>query len=487
MRVALILAVLVLLAPLTTAQTEETVATLAITVQEDHDETMRLTFEGLRRLTRYQGICLPSGARETRIHDELGDVPYEVREEDGRRVIEFTARSSELVVDLARDAPPDADHPLYANDVNFCVPASARVVVTVEVPSTDTLFFLSQGGAIEDGRRGTVRSDGPTHIFYSYETPAAPGTLAVFDEAPFRIFVTPGREAAAREVARLAAPPLRAALGEAGLPAPFDAIRVLYQERTPFSWEAGHYNGRGFVAVKESTLDADPTQGYPYSAVKVLVHESFHAASFPYGKGPVVDHVAWWLEGTARHAERQVDVAMPNATTRCERTSAEVKCWNFDDRIARAELDAGYRESFRFDPAWEPSVPQSDETRRFYYGFSEFLVGAWIQQNGERRYQEAWNAIAAAFDTGEECPCVEGWLTSLLADPDLYRPWGDLRASDPTGFEARVTPFLKDEAALERALDAQASPLDGLRVPLPAWLALAALAVALLRRRRPLT
>lgn len=473
------LVALLLILPLAPAQAGDPLATLDVQVLPDHDEAMTLTLDGLRRLTRYQGICLPERARETRVHDAIGDVPYDVHDEGDRRVIEFTARSERLVVDLARDAPPASDAPLFAPDVNFCVPADANVVVNVEVPQTHTLFFLSGGGTIQDARRGSVHSDGPTHVFYSYEAPS-PIALATtsFDEGPFRVFARGAHAEQAREVARLAAGPLRDALAEAGLAFPFDHLRVLYQEETPFTWEAGHYNGRGYVAVKESTLADDPTEGYPYAAVKVLVHESFHAASFPYGKGPVEDHLAWWLEGTARHAERQVDVAMPNASTHCERTSAEVKCWSFDDRITRAELDAGYRRAFTFDAAWEPSLPQSEETRRFYYGFSEFLVGAWIQQNGEGRYRAAWDDVSAGFDPGEGCPCVEGWLESLLADPDLFHPWSSLRASDPPGFEARVKPFVKDEDALQRQLTAESGPLGNMSVPMPAWVVLAAGAAA---------
>lgn len=483
-----LLALILLLAPAASAQPGDPArATLTLDVQEGGAERMTLAFDGLRRLAQYNGICLPFGARESRVYDDLGELQYEAREEDGRRVLSFLARGEAVRIDMAREGPTDDTHPLYAGDVNFCVPSGARVETRVRVPEGHTLFFLSANGTLEGPREGRASSEGPMHLFYTYEAPlGARRPLTAFDEGPFRVFASTSLAPRAQEVARLADAPFRAALAEAGLEAPFDTLRVLFTPESPHAWEAGHYDGNGFVSVKESTLSGDATEGYPYSAVKILVHESFHAASFPYGKGPVEDTVAWWLEGTARHAERQVDVTMPNASRHCQRSATEARCWDFDDRIRRADLETGYDAGFVFDTDWEPSRPQSDDTRRFYYAYSEFVVGSWIAREGEARYRAAWDEITAAFRSGEGCPCGEGWLEGVLEDEDMFRPWADLHAADTAAFDARVKPFVKDEEGFQRALDEHADPLAGIPAA-PAMALLALVGLAALARRRGLS
>lgn len=243
-------ATLLALVPLSAAQASVQ-TTMDVTVGADRAETMRLTFEGLRRLTTYQGICLPEGARESRVYDELGDVQYEAKEgEDGRRVVSFLARSEKVAIDLARPGPDANEHPLYASDLNFCVPAGSTTRVNVRVPEDHTLFFLSDGGRIENNV-GTLTREGPLHVFFTYEAPLEGRLLVAFEEGPFRVFAAPSFEPQAREVARLARAPFEAAAKEAALPMPFDKLRVLYSRETAYSWEAGHYNGQGFVTVKE--------------------------------------------------------------------------------------------------------------------------------------------------------------------------------------------------------------------------------------------
>lgn len=460
MRATLALALLLTL-PLAASQPAGPLATLALHVQIDHTETGTLTFEGLRPLTRYESLCLPERARETRVYDDIGELPYEGRDENGRRTLSFAARSSSVHIDLEREAPSNADHPLYAADVNFCVPSDSAVAISVDVPEDHTLFFLS-GDATLNSRRGTTRADGPTHVFYSYEAPIGTGPLTLVEVEPFRIYVETPLADKAREIATLAAGPFRAALAQAGLTLPFDALRVVYAKTTPYAWEAGHYNGAGYVQVKTASLEADATQGYPISSVRVVVHEAFHAASFPYGKGHVEDEIAWWLEGTAKHSERHVDAAMPNATRHCTKSAAEVRCWDFDDRIPRDDLETGYTGTFRFDPEWEPTTPQSDDTRRFYYSYSEYVVSAWIARHGEAEYQRIWDDITNAIATGQGCPCPDGWLETMLDDEQLFTPWSDVKQTSPAEFDAIVKPYVKDEEALRRELDRRANPLSGI-------------------------
>lgn len=478
-----LLASLAPLAPLAQAQEGSPAATLTIDVQVDHQERMTLGFGGLSPLTQYKDICLPEGARETRVYDDVGDLEHEARDEDGRRYIDFRPRSDKATIEMARGALDEAERPVFSGDANFCVPARAHVEVVVRVPEAHTLFFLSEG-AITSAREGRATNDGPMHVFYSFEAPLdAEAAIVAFDEGPFRVFAHPSLEPQAREVAGLAAAPYRASLAEAGLDAPFDVLRVLFAPATPLAWEAGHYGGRGYVTVKDETLSGDATTGYPYSPVKVLVHEAFHAASFPYGRGEVGDTVAWWLEGTARLAERQVDATMPNATRHCERSAMEIRCWDFDDRIPRASLETGYDASFAFAADWEPSLPQSEDTRRFYYGYSEYVVASWIARHGGGAYRAAWDEVEAAFLRGEGCPCEDGWIEGVLGhDGALFAPWADVKAADPDRFETLVKPYVKDEEALQRELDARANPFAG--VPLPAAAAFAAIALAALARRR---
>lgn len=482
----LLLALLAL--PPAVAQGGAALATLDIVVGADRAESMTLTFDHLRRLTQYNGICLPAGARESRVYDDVGDVQYQAREEDGRRTLSFLARSEKVVVDMARAAPDDDEHPLHKNDANFCVPTGADVVVTVTVPADHTLFYVSDGGVIT-GQTGRAEHDGPTHVFYAYEAPmGGSAALEVFEAGAFRVFAPPAAADRAREVAALARAPFDAAAREAGLALPFDRLRVLYVSETEFDWEAGHYNGNGYVTVKLETLSGEPTQGYPYTAVKVLVHEAFHALSFPYGRGAVEDTLSWWLEGSARHGERQVDVAMPNATRFCERSATEVRCYDFDDRIKRADLEIAYAPSFTFQDDWEPSLPQSDDTRKFYYAYSDFLVAAYVERYGVAAYQAAWDAVEAALLRGEGCPCADGWLEGVLAakasatPEDITRPYAALRKSDVAVFTAKVTPFVRDEEGLRREVERQANPLSA--IPSPWWAALLALAAVALTRRR---
>lgn len=490
MRALLLVVLLLAPAALVAAQAPDTRATLDVQVQADRTERMTLTFDGLERLTRYRGLCLPAGARESRVHDELGDLPYEGADENGRRVLSFAARSPRVVIDMARGAPNETERPLYAADVNFCVPQDSLSVIRVTVPERHDLFFVSDGGRIE-GRTGVVEREGALHAFYTYEAPLAPtDDLVVFEEGPFRVFVPRSSEEQAREVAALARAPFEAAADEAGLLLPFDKLRILYVHDSEQAWEAGHYDGKGFVSIRVETLAPDPTEGYPFTPVRVVVHEGFHALSFPFGKGRVEETISWWLEGTARHAEQHVRDAMPNASRYCVTEGLEARCWDFDDRIRRADLETAYSANFTFQEDWEPKLPQSDETRSFHYGLSELVVGAWIERHGVAAYREAYDEILATFADDTRCPCRAGWLRGVLAeagggaDEDLFTPWIDLKQRVPSSFDARIAPFVRDEAALQRELDAHAKAAIPKLIPSAgALVAVAAFALALGRRR----
>lgn len=497
---ALAVALLVALAlsPAALAQSAGQVrATLTIDVQPDHAERHTLVFEGLRRLTEYQDICLPEGAAPTRVYDDVGDLQYGKKTDGDRVSITFRARAEAVTIQMARAGPGDAHAPFYEADANFCVPEDTRTTARVRVPEGHEVFFAGRGGTLDASKReGSVTRDGPLHFFYAYEAPLDPAMgLARVEAAPFHLLVPEARAAQARAVAEVAAPALLAAAEEAGLSLPWDRLRVRYAPDAEFTWEAGHYAGHGLVTVREGSLDPDPREGYPYTPARVLVHESFHALSAPYGRGLVTDALDWWLEGAARDAELRVDDVLPNGSNHCEESSREVRCWSFDDRIPRVDLQQAYGAGFAFEKRWTPGMEQSADTRTFYYQLSAFLVGAYVRTQGEDAYRLVWDQLAAAFERDEGCPCGAGWLEGLLLRAaggdlparDLYRPWGDLHDADPDAFDARVAPLVKDEDALQAELDRRSNGagITGLGVPMPApaLLLLALAGVALVARR----
>lgn len=485
-RALLPLALLLLLLPPPALAAGQERVTLRLDVQPDLSERLALTFEGLDTRTQYEGICLPRGAgAPASVRDGQGDLPHEARLDDGRYELSFRPRTPIVTIEMSRPAPDAPDAPFVSGDVNFCVPTDSRVRVEVRVPEGHALFFAGDGGTVGADGVGVSESEGPTHVHYAYEAPPPEGTL-VLDEGPFRVAASPPDAEAAREVARLASAPLARALAEAGLSPVFSPLRVRYGPAPDGSWEAGHYGGKGYVTIDNATLARDPKEGWPYVPTKVLVHEAFHAASVPTGTRLVEEPVAWWVEGTARLAERQVDADLPNGSRHCEESAAEVRCWGFDDRISADDLAVAYDPSFTFDVRWEPSLPQPADTRRLYYQLSEYVVGAWVQQHGAARYREAWDRVEAALATGEGCPCGEGWLVATLAEvsgsrDDVFRPYATLRAQQPDVFEARVAPLVQDEDALQEELARRQRVFPPLLVPAPG--ALLAVAAALIAAR----
>lgn len=487
MRVLFLAALVVLpllAAPSATAATSS--ATLSIEVAADRSERMTLVFEGLATNTEYRSICLPARANPTSVSDGKGALAHTLTQAEDRVSLTFQPRTPTVTIEMKRTPTREGTPPLYTSSANFCTTEESRVVVTATAAAPLEMFFASAPGVVADGV-ARWESAGPNFVTYAYETPlAVDAGMAVVEQAPFRMFAPADHVREARELAIAAAPALRDALRAAGLGMPWTPLRVHFSARDEFSWEAGHYGADGIIAVKPSTLVNDSTEGFPYVGAKVLVHEAFHAASAPYGKGEVDDVIAWWLEGTARHAERQVDGVLPGASRHCQTTGNEVRCWFFDDRISREDLATGYSPSFEFERRWEASVPQSEDTRRFYYAFSEYLVAAYVAQAGEDAYQAVWDELTAAFADPARCPCGDGWLEGvLLAEAgnltvdDLYRPWADERAADQKTFDARV-------ASLVRApQEVPNPPLFALPIPgLGALGLVVALAAALAVRRR---
>lgn len=483
---ALLVAVPLLLAASPVHAKEAPTALLTIDVLADRSERLVLAFEGLDTNTEYRSICLPARAELVSLRDGQGDLPHTADEKDGRVSLTFRPRTSGVTVEMTRAPATEGTAPLFHASANFCTTASSRVEVVARAEAPLQMYFASAPGVVEQGEARWL-STGPNYVTYAYEAPldASAGLVAV-DHAPFRLFAPAERAAEARELAAVAAPALNAALREAGLPLPWSPLRVHFSALGEYAWEAGHYGGDGVIVVKPSTLVPDPREGYPYVGAKVLVHEAFHAASAPTGKGEVNDTIAWWLEGTARRSERHVDDVLPDARRYCEQDGVQVQCWFFDDRIPRAQLDSAYEPGFTFERRWEPSIPQSEDTRRFYYAYSDYVVAAYIERAGEPAYRAVWDQVTAAFTRGEGCPCEDGWLEGLLVDAagnltadEIYRPWADLRARDPAAFDARVAPLVQGEQKVD------APPLFGLPVPAPAaWALVAAIVgVALVARR----
>lgn len=455
-------------------------ARLLIDIQDDGSEVLTLTFSGLSTSTEYRGICLPARAELVSLVDGDGALPHSASEEDGRVSMTFRPRTPDVTATMTRPMTEEGAAPLHKASANFCTTAGSSVEVVARAAPRYELFFASAPGVVANGEARWV-SDGPNYVTYAFEAPLDPSSgLARVEEGPFRMFVPQARALQAAEVARVAAPAFERALDAAGIALPWEPLRVHYAAPGEFSWEAGHYGGDGIIAVKPGTLAPDVREGYPYVAAKVVVHEAFHAASAPYGKGAVEDVIAWWLEGTARFAEREVDRELPEGAKHCETEGVRIQCWFFDDRISEAELEAAYAPDFSFQRRWEPSLPQTEETRRFYYAYSEFLVANYVAREGNTTYAQVWDALAAAFDDASRCPCGDGWLEELLlrhagddvAADDLYQPWSKLRASDPVAFDARVAGFVRAPQ------DIEAPPLFGLPIP-AAWTMASLVAVAL--------
>lgn len=481
--VAVLLVLLLPLLPVASAAGER--ATLTIDVAADRSESLVLEMTGLDERTQYNGICLPLNATVTRVRDAQGDLEHESVRDGARTTLTFRPVNGEAIVEMTRPATVEGVPPFHTSSANFCTTQDAAVAFVVRVEPPLSLFFASSGGEIA-GREARWSGQGPDHVTYGYEAPP-PAGVRVVEVAPFRMAVTPGQEDAARELAGIAAPALRRAIQQAGLEMPFATLPTVFSERPEFSWEAGHYGSDGILSIKPGHLDPDPREGYPYVGAKVLVHEGFHAASAPFGKGEVDDVIAWWLEGTARFAERQVDRELPGARRHCEEDARSVRCWFFDDRIPPASLETAYAPGFAFERRWEASLPQSDDTRRFYYAYSEFLVSTLVQRIGEPGYRAAWDDVQAAF-AGEGCPCGDAWLegrlvasASNLTKEELYRPYAALHASDPRAFDAKVAAFVQAPQEVPRGSGLFGLPVPGLEVAL---ILLVMVVLALARRNR---
>lgn len=481
MRALLAILLLATLVPVASAAGER--ATLTIVVAADRAETLVLEMTGLDERTQYNGICLPMNATISRVRDAQGDLPHEAVRDGDRSTISFRPRAGEAIVEMTRPPTKEGLAPFHTSSANFCATQDAGVDFVVRVEAPLRLFFASEGGQVA-GSEARWSGQGPDHVTYGYEAPPPPG-IRVVEVAPFRMAVTPAQEEAARELATLASPALRRALQQAGLEMPFAALPTVFFERPEFSWEAGHYGSDGILSVKPGHLDEDPRQGYPYVGAKVLVHEGFHASSAPFGKGEVDDVVAWWLEGTARFAERQVDRELPDARRHCEEDARSVRCWFFDDRISRDGVESAYAQGFEFERRWEASLPQSDDTRRFYYSYSEFLVATLVQRLGEPGYRAAWDDVHAGF-AGEGCPCGDAWLedtlvatASNLTREEIYRPYSALHDSDRDAFYAKVGPFVQAPQEVPRASGPFGLPIPSVELAL---VLVAGAVVALARR-----
>jgi len=187
---------------------------MTIDVQPDHTERLALEFSQLQRLARYTDLCLPLGADVTSVKDSLGDAPYDKGvDAAGRETVSFTARETSIAIRMTRaQAAPPTSAPFYEGNANFCVPADSALTVKVTVPQEHTLYFLNHNGQLApDGRSGRIDTSGPVHAFYAYEG-ALPAGAALVEEGPFRIVAPADQAPQAREVARDAAPALRAAL-----------------------------------------------------------------------------------------------------------------------------------------------------------------------------------------------------------------------------------------------------------------------------------
>lgn len=423
---------------------------MLVDVQHDRSEHLTLTVtEPAHYSHRHERFYLPRGATPLRIVDAAGEVAFTSGASDGQPFVAFTARSATYRIEMTRQAPEEATHPLYTANVSVGAfrDATNKNSLEIRLPSGYAFFYAPPGAAIDaDSRVLRVEADDAVFVRYAYEAPLPEGSgLITFTHAPFRVFVPLRYEAEAREISRLSAPLIVQSAEEAGLPLPWPTFYVRFAPEREFGWEAGSYLGSNIITIRQSVLTNDPEQGYPYNAVRALTHETFHALSGPHEYGEFEERISWWVEGAAVHAERLVRAAYPESASYC-RTGGRM-CWHFPDQLDLDELESRYaRASWSFDPSWAPRQAQTDAERQFGYAYSGFIVSSYVERFGADAYARVWTDLAHAVATGEGCPCDAAWLERALIRhaggalnrDELYHPYRSLYTQDKDAFRDAV-------------------------------------------------
>lgn len=434
--------------------------TVRIDVQPDQTERLDLTivhatgeFPG-----RYDRLCLPTEARPSRVRDDLGDITYQSQQEGTRYYLTFTYRTANVVVEMDRRAPAEKMPAVHGGLANPCAESDAVLEVRLTVPDGFVIAGASESGTLASDRRTlTFRDTGPVAIEYSHVAPLTNATgLVGFVEGPMRVVVPASMESNAREIARIAAPQLLKAAAQVGVRSPWEPIHAVFAPSTSFGAEFGRDIGNGVVAVQRDVLTRESSEGYPYVAAHTLLHELFHAESLPLGPGTFRDNITWFVEGSARFAERWLDESFPEGQRACATVDAVTKqCRFFDQRIRYRELAAAYRSGFQFDTSHRPWEAADAEKAGFYYGYSDYILAAYVQRFGADAYRAVWQELLGARADGSVCPCDAAWLAQAfvrqvgpnLTESELYHPYRDLFVQDEEAFRAAVGPLVGHDEA----------------------------------------
>lgn len=444
-----------------------------IEVHEDRSERAWLTIYseiGDARVT-WTDLCLPTGATAKSVYDDQGVLRFSRATVDGQSAVSFTTRSWYTTVEMTRVAPEAAEIPVYEVGLDACNYVNTVVEGKVLLPAGFRFVGYPLEGTLSADRRTlTLPGDSARWARYAYEAPVPAGSdYVVFEEGAFRVFVPGFFAAEARNVTAVATPLVEAAAEEAGLAIPWKPLSFLFESVSAFGWEGGYYGGNGFIRSRRALLNPDPEEGYPFTALDNVIHESFHALSVPRGEGGFAGKISWFVEGSAVNAERAILAAYPEGLQYC---NARGTCWDFDGRLDHDELVGAYEGTWIFDATWTPDREQTDDTRSFYYDYAGFVVGAYVRRAGGEAYQAVWRELTEAFKDDAACPCDEAWLTAALlrhapanmTEFDLYHPYRVLRTTNETAFRAEVSPLL----APESAYDEERSAPGALGAPDPA-------------------
>lgn len=416
----------------------------SILVEVATDRTEALTWEVVGEGSLPAGATLPNGSRVLGVTYAGARVPFTATEDaNGSVLVRPNLSVSHFVVQATRAAPGDATQPLYASSLAVVAyPEVANEIrVEVRVPPGHALFWISEGTVDANATRASGASTRAGWWTFAYRAPLEPSAgLVEIDEGIYHLIGPRASEEVMRRVARVASEGAAPALAQVGLTAK-PPYWVRYAPSQVFGWEEGAYGNDGIIALRKSLLANDSSVGFPWAAAEALVHETFHAATLPRGPAARSGDLSWWIEGSARYAERFV--GGDDGWRACD----DPWCWTFRSQILASDLEARYASDWRFDPRWDPAT--SAEGRGIEYQYAGFLVASFVARYGDAAYAAAWSEVRTAAED-PACACGEAWLRSLLVRlsggrlsvEELYHPYRELAADEPAAFAQAVAPLV---------------------------------------------
>ena len=416
---------------------------LLVEVAADRSETLTWTLRG--ELARAPGVLLPAGTRGITVTSLGNAVEHRVVERADGLYVEPTRAPVVWTVHARLDAPADDLHPLYARRMQVSAFPGVANAIDARVRIPEGFAFVHTAPAASQDRELHATGAGGFALVYAYRAPDDPTSgLVTVAEGSYRIVGPAAAEPRMRELARLATNASVHAAQQAGLDLQ-GPYWVRFAPERAFGWESGYYGYDGVIALRRTHLANDSSAGWPWAAAEALVHETFHAVTFPTGAGALERNATWWIEGTARFAERFV--GGDDGWRSCEGTW----CWTFQSQLDRADLDALYASDWAFDPEWSMATLDGEAERALRYEYSAFLVAAYVTRYGPEAYGAAWADLRdAAADPS--CGCDAAYVRDVLvrasggklSEDELYAPFRDLRVEDPARYATAIAPLVAD-------------------------------------------